>query len=64
MTVSKPAWLTQLEEDGFVVIPNVVPKEACEKFQESALQWLEKFHGFKRDDKSTWDAEHLPYGVT
>lgn len=63
--MTKPAWLLTLEKDGFVVIPNVVPEADCDAFQESAWQWLESFPwGFKRDDKSTWVADKLPYGVT
>jgi hypothetical protein len=65
MAISKPSWLLQLEQDGFVVVPGVIPDETCAEFREEALKWLESFpHGFKRDDRSTWDAEHLPYGVT
>lgn len=64
MTVSKPAWQTRLEEDGYVVVPGLVSAEDCAEFREEALRWLEKFpHGFKRDDRSTWTAENLPYSV-
>lgn len=64
MTVSKPEWLTKLEQDGFVVVPGVVSPGDCAEFREEALRWLEKFpHGFKREDRSTWTAEHLPYSV-
>lgn len=63
-SASKPEWQLQLEQDGFYVVPNVVSPEDCAEFQEQALQWLEKFpHGFKRHDRSTWDAEHLPWAV-
>lgn len=65
MSSSKPAWYLQLERDGYVILPNVVPKDDCAEFREEALKWLAKFpHGFKLDDRSTWTAEHLPYGVT
>lgn len=63
--MTKPTWLIDLERDGFVVVPKVIPQAACDEFIEEAWQWLEKFpHGFKRDDRSTWDAEHLPYSTT
>lgn len=63
--MTKPAWLLTLERDGVVVLPNIIPKADCEEFCEEAIKWLEKFpHGFKRDDRSTWTAEHLPYSVT
>ena len=59
--VQQPQWLSDLERDGFVVVPQVIPKKSCDDFVESAWQWLEGFpNGFKRDDRSTWDAEHLP----
>lgn len=63
--MTKPTWLIDLERDGFVVVPNAVPREACDEFVQEAWAWLEKFpFGFKRDDRSTWDAEHLPYSTT
>lgn len=63
--MTKPAWLTSLEKDGYVVVPGVIPEEACDEFQESAWKWLESFPwGFKRDDKSTWVADKLPEGFT
>ncbi|KXT02886.1 hypothetical protein AC578_1804 [Pseudocercospora eumusae] len=61
--MAEPQFLVDLERDGYVVVPNVVTKESCDEFVESAWEWLESFpHGFKRHDKSTWTAEHLPYG--
>lgn len=63
--MTKTQWLIDLERDGYVVVPNVIPKEACAEFRESALQWLESFpYGFKRDDRSTWTDQHLPFGAT
>ena len=59
----RPTWLDELERDGFVVVKGVVPQKDCEAFQKSAIEWLESFpHGFKRDNRITWTAEHLPYG--
>ncbi|KAK1070466.1 hypothetical protein LTR12_008729 [Friedmanniomyces endolithicus] len=61
--MTKPQWLLELEENGYVVVPNVIPQASCDQFVESSLHWLESFpHGFKRDDRSTWDEEHLPSG--
>ncbi|WWC71807.1 uncharacterized protein I206_105766 [Kwoniella pini CBS 10737] len=63
--MTKAQFLIDLERDGYVIVPNVIPQEDCKEFQESAWEWLESFpYGFKRDDKSTWTSEHLPYGVT
>ncbi|KAK6909667.1 hypothetical protein L486_00686 [Kwoniella mangroviensis CBS 10435] len=63
--MTKPQFLIDLERDGYVVVPNVISKEQCKEFQQKAWEWLESFpYGFKRDDKSTWTNEHLPYSTT
>jgi hypothetical protein len=60
---SKPQFLTDLERDGYAVVPNVIPQSSCDDFIASAWSWLESFpHGFSRKDLSTWTASHLPYG--
>ena len=60
-STTKPSWLSELEENGVCVVPNVIPIEACREFQDSALNWLESFdRGFDRNDKSTWTSKHLP----
>lgn len=65
MGSSSPDWQLRLERDGFVVLPNRISAEDCAEFREEALSWLERFpHGFKRDDRSTWTSQHLPYSVT
>lgn len=61
--MSKPQFLFDLEEQGYAVVPNVVPQSSCDEFKEEALNWLESFpHGFKRDDRSTWTDQNLPFG--
>jgi len=61
--MTKPQWLLELEENGYVVVRNVIPKAACDEFVEDSLKWLEGFpFGFKRDDRGTWTDEHLPWG--
>ncbi|KAK4958273.1 hypothetical protein LTR10_004699 [Elasticomyces elasticus] len=61
--MTKSQWMLELEQNGYVVIPNVIPQVSCDAFVESSLEWLEGFpHGFKRDDRNTWDEEHLPFG--
>lgn len=48
MSASKPQWQVDLERDGYVVVPEVVPARDCAEFREEAEQWLEKFpHGYK-----------------
>lgn len=48
MSTAKPQWQVDLERDGYVVVPGVVPARDCAEFREEAQQWLEKFpHGYK-----------------
>lgn len=62
-SMTKAQFMQDLERDGYVVVPNVIPQKSCDEFVESGWKWLEAFpNGFKRDDKSTWTAEHLPFG--
>ncbi|GMK55917.1 hypothetical protein CspeluHIS016_0209730 [Cutaneotrichosporon spelunceum] len=45
--MTKPQFLIDLERDGYVVVPNVIPKEECAAFRDAALEWLESFpYGF------------------
>jgi len=62
MTVAPPPWREAFERDGYVVLKGVVPKDRCEDYADRALSWLEGFEGlgFKRDDASTWDQDHMP----
>jgi hypothetical protein len=65
MVTTKPFWLEDLETNGFAVVPNAIPQQACDEFIEEAWEWLESFpYGFRRDDRSTWTSEHLPHGPT
>lgn len=59
----KPQFLLDLERDGYVVVPNVIPQKSCDEFIASAWSWLEGFpYGFDRNDLSTWTADRLPFG--
>lgn len=63
--MTRPSFLNDLERDGYVVVPGIVPESTCDEFTSEAWDWLESFpYGFKRDDKSTWTSEHLPYSTT
>ncbi|ORY26760.1 hypothetical protein BCR39DRAFT_578472 [Naematelia encephala] len=54
-------WLSHLREDGFCVVPNIISPEACRKFQNEALDWIESCgFGFDRNDRSTWTTEKIP----
>lgn len=56
-----PTWARELAENGYTIIPNAVPLSSTNEYASSALDWLESFNlGFKRDDPTTWSAEHLP----
>lgn len=62
--MTKSTWMNTLEQQGYVVVPGVIPANACAQFRDDALSWLESFpYGFKRDDRSTWNEEHLPWGA-
>ena len=57
----QPAWLNDLRNKGYAVVPNLVPKERCDAYVNDALTWLEDFGlGFKRDDVGTWHEDRLP----
>ncbi|KIR55925.1 hypothetical protein I315_01807 [Cryptococcus gattii Ru294] len=63
--MTRPSFLNDLERDGYVVVPGIIPESTCDEFISEAWDWLESFpYGFKRDDKSTWTSEHLPYSTT
>ncbi|OXH42290.1 hypothetical protein J008_00054 [Cryptococcus neoformans] len=63
--MTRPTFLNDLERDGYVVVPGIVPESTCDEFISEAWEWLESFpYGFKRDDRSTWTNEHLPYSTT
>ncbi|KAF4540680.1 Phytanoyl- dioxygenase [Lasiodiplodia theobromae] len=54
-------WRDALYEDGFVVVKGVLSQEKASSYVDRMFQWLESFpFGFKRDDPSTWNANHLP----
>lgn len=61
----KKQFLLDLERDGYVVVPGVIPEKDCDAYQEGVLSWLEAFpYGFKRDDPSTWNNDSLPINFT
>ena len=41
--MTRPSWTVDLERDGYVVVPDVIAKSACDTFQDAALTWLEGF---------------------
>ena len=58
---SDSSLVKQLQQDGFVVVKNVVSAEKAEGYVQAAHEWLEGFQlGYKRDDQSTWRVKNLP----
>lgn len=52
---SSASFIAELQENGYCVVPSVIPKDRVEGYIDDALSWLEVFElGFNRDDKSTW----------
>lgn len=47
--------LKQLSEQGFVVVPGIMPVDKARKYVGEANDWLKDFgKGFDINDKSTW----------
>ena len=43
------------------MVKGVLPAEKAQSYVDRMFQWLETFpYGFKSDDPSTWNQEHLP----
>ncbi len=54
-TEQTPSFLKELQEKGYVVVKNVIPKERADEYVSRAYDWLEGFNlGFDRNDRSTW----------
>ncbi|EIW68930.1 hypothetical protein TREMEDRAFT_68869 [Tremella mesenterica DSM 1558] len=51
----------ELAKDGVTVVKNAIPRERALEYRDEAFKWLEAWpFGFKRDDPSTWNNDHLP----
>lgn len=61
MPDATPAWKRELDEYGFTVVKGAVPAERAKQYEERAYEWAAQF-GWRKDDKSTWNADHLPIG--
>jgi hypothetical protein len=54
-------WRDEFHEKGCVLIKNVLSKERAQYYVDKQLEWLKNFDlGFDENDRSTWDADHLP----
>lgn len=54
------AWRDYFEENGYVVIANVLSEEQIEHAKDLLLSWLEEISNFDRNDVTTWDDEDFP----
>ncbi|BGP50830.1 hypothetical protein JCM10450v2_006756 [Rhodotorula kratochvilovae] len=61
MPDATPTWMRDLDEHSFAVVKGAVPRERAAYYEAKALQWARQF-GFDKQDKSTWNADHLPVG--
>ena len=51
----------KLNQDGYVVVPNVISIEKAEEYKEEFWTWLSQLGtGIKRDDPSTWTDDRWP----
>lgn len=52
---ASPDYLKELNDKGYVVVPNVIPQERAAQYVNDANDWLKGFgRGFDINDKSTW----------
>ncbi|RSH89677.1 hypothetical protein EHS25_002228 [Saitozyma podzolica] len=50
-----------LARDGVAVIKGAIPRDRAVGYRDAAFKWLEAWpFGFKLDDPSTWNNDHLP----
>lgn len=54
-TVLTPADVASYQELGYVRVPQAFPREAALEIQDFMWSELERMHGFRRDDASTWE---------
>ncbi|KAH8895334.1 Clavaminate synthase-like protein [Thozetella sp. PMI_491] len=54
-------WRDEFHKYGCVLIKNVLSKERAQYYVDKQIQWLKSFDlGFDENDRSTWNADHLP----
>lgn len=57
-------YINELEEKGYVVIPNVLDEKECDQAIDGIWKWLEGLGtGIKRDDPSTWKSKNWPPNI-
>lgn len=59
-----PARFNELEEHGFMVIPDVVDGKTCDKLLAGLKQWLVDIGtGVDFKDRRTWQSKKMPYAI-
>ncbi|KAJ4183913.1 Hypothetical protein NCS54_00319600 [Fusarium falciforme] len=55
-------WYQHYLDNGYAVVPNVIPKEKALAYQRAAFDWLKSFGNDALDlsDRSTWTPDNLP----
>jgi len=54
-------WRADLQENGYAIVKNAVPRNRALGYQQKAFDWLLSFdNGLDLNDPSTWTADHLP----
>ncbi len=54
-------WRDDFFRDGYYVVKGAIPAEHAAKYRQEMFEWLTTFQrGFKWEDRSTWNEEHLP----
>lgn len=56
-------WLKDFHDNGFAVIPSVIPRDKAIEYQKRAFDWLKSFDNpsLDLDDPSTWTPDNLPF---
>lgn len=57
-------WRDQLREDGYCVLPGVIPRDKALEYRQRAFDWLEgwQYNGgaFDRNDPATFKQDNMP----
>ncbi|KAI5922992.1 hypothetical protein F4810DRAFT_233025 [Camillea tinctor] len=61
---NSPDWLKEFHTKGWIVVPQVIPKEKALVYAKKGYEWLEGWNlGFDRNDPATRKTANLPFNV-
>jgi hypothetical protein len=64
MALQAPSWMTELDAQGWTVVPEAIPKAKALAYAEKGHEWLESWElGYDRNDTSTHKAANLPWHI-